>query len=219
MRLLLVEDDKMLGESMQIGLEQDGYAVDWVRDGDAARQAALTHEYEAVLLDLGLPGRDGLDVLRTLRTRGSKTAVLIVTARDRIGDRIIGLDAGADDYILKPFDLDELTARVRAVTRRLNGRADPLIEIGAVTLDSVSKRISVEGTLIELTAREYTIAAFMMERAGRIVTRGELEETLFQWEREVSSNAVEVYISQLRRKLGRDFIRTRRGLGYSVERP
>jgi DNA-binding response OmpR family regulator len=219
MRLLLVEDDKMLGESVQIGLEQDGYAVDWVRNGDAARQAALTHEYEAVLLDLGLPGRDGLDVLRSLRARGNKAAVLIVTARDRVGDRIAGLDAGADDYILKPFDLDELSARVRAVTRRLNGRADPLVEIGAVTLDAAAKRISIEGAPVELTAREYTIAAFMMERAGRIVTRGELEEALFQWEREVSSNAVEVYISQLRRKLGRGFIHTRRGLGYCVERP
>jgi two-component system, OmpR family, response regulator QseB len=219
MRLLLVEDDKMLGESMRIGLEQDGYAVDWVRDGNAARQAASTHEYQGVLLDLGLPGRDGLNVLRSLRARGNKAAVLIVTARDRVGDRIAGLDAGADDYILKPFDLDELSARMRAVTRRLNGHADSLVVIGAVTLDAGAKRISVDSAPVELTAREYAIAAFMIERAGRIVTRGELEEALFQWEREVSSNAVEVYISQLRRKLGRDFIRTRRGLGYCVERP
>lgn len=218
MRLLLVEDDKMLGESVQIGLEQDGYAVDWVRDGEAARQAALSHSYAAVLLDLGLPGRDGLDVLRCLRARGNTTAVLIITARDRIGERIAGLDAGADDYILKPFDLDELSARVRAVARRLHGRADGVLSAGGVRLDTGARRVTVNGLVVELTAREYALVAFMMERAGRIVTRGDLEEALFQWNREVASNAVEVYISQVRRKLGRDFIRTRRGLGYCVER-
>lgn len=218
MRILLVEDDRMLGEAMQIGLEQDGYAVDWVRDGDAAGQAALTHAYAAVLLDLGLPGRSGLEVLRNLRARGNIAAVLIVTARDRVGDRIAGLDAGADDYIVKPFDLDELSARVRAVTRRLNGRAKAALSVGAVQIDTSARRVSVHGMPVELTAREYAIVAFMMERAGRIVTRSELEEALYQWDREVASNAVEVYISQVRRKLGRNFIRTRRGLGYCVEK-
>lgn len=218
MRLLLVEDDKMLGESVQIGLQLDGYAVDWVRDGESARQAALTHDYAAMLLDLGLPGRDGLDVLRSLRARGNTTAVLIVTARDHVGQRIAGLDAGADDYILKPFDLDELSARVRAVTRRRHGHADVKLIAGDVVIDTAARRASVAGVAVELTAREYTIAAYLMDRAGRIVTRGELEEALYEWNHEVSSNAVEVFVSQLRRKLGRHFISTRRGLGYCVER-
>jgi two-component system, OmpR family, response regulator QseB len=219
MRLLLVEDDKMLGESVQIGLQLDGYAVDWVRDGESARQAALTHDYAALLLDLGLPGRDGLDVLRGLRARGNTTPVLIVTARDNVGQRIAGLDAGADDYILKPFDLDELSARVRAVTRRRHGHADVKLVVGDVVIDTAARRASLAGLAVELTAREYTIAAYLMARAGRVVTRSELEEALYEWNREVSSNAVEVFISQLRRKLGRQFISTRRGLGYCVERP
>jgi two-component system, OmpR family, response regulator QseB len=219
MRLLLVEDDKMLGESVQIGLQLDGYAVDWVRDGESARQAALTHDYAALLLDLGLPGRDGLDVLRSLRARGNTTPVLIVTARDNVGQRIAGLDAGADDYILKPFDLDELSARVRAVTRRRHGHADVKLVVGDVVIDTGARRASLAGLAVELTAREYTIAAYLMARAGRVVTRSELEEALYEWNREVSSNAVEVFISQLRRKLGRQFISTRRGLGYCVERP
>jgi two-component system, OmpR family, response regulator QseB len=219
MRLLLVEDDKMLGESVQIGLQLDGYAVDWVRDGESARQAALTHDYAALLLDLGVPGRDGLDVLRGLRARGNTTPVLIVTARDNVGQRIAGLDAGADDYILKPFDLDELSARVRAVTRRRHGHADVKLVVGDVVIDTAARRASLAGLAVELTAREYTIAAYLMARAGRVVTRSELEEALYEWNREVSSNAVEVFISQLRRKLGRQFISTRRGLGYCVERP
>jgi two-component system, OmpR family, response regulator QseB len=219
MRLLLVEDDKMLGESVQIGLQLDGYAVDWVRDGESARQAVLTHDYAAMLLDLGLPGRDGLDVLRGLRARGNTTAVLIVTARDNVGQRIAGLDAGADDYILKPFDLDELSARLRAVTRRQHGHADVKLVVGDVVIDTAARRASVAGVAVELTAREYTIAAYLMARAGRIVTRSDLEQALYEWNREVSSNAIEVFISQLRRKLGRNFISTRRGLGYCVERP
>jgi two-component system, OmpR family, response regulator QseB len=218
MRLLLVEDDKMLGESVQIGLQLDGYAVDWVRDGDSARQAALTHDYGALLLDLGLPGRDGLDVLRGLRAHGNTTPVLIVTARDNVGQRIAGLDAGADDYILKPFDLDELSARVRAVTRRRHGHADVMLAVGDVVIDTGARRATLAGLAVDLTAREYTIAAYLMARAGRVVTRSELEEALYEWNHEVSSNAVEVFVSQLRRKLGRRFISTRRGLGYCVER-
>jgi two-component system, OmpR family, response regulator QseB len=221
MRLLLVEDDKMLGESVQIGLQLDGYAVDWVRDGDSARQAALTHDYAALLLDLGLPGPpglDGLDVLRSLRARGNTTPVLIVTARDNVGQRIAGLDAGADDYILKPFDLDELSARVRAVTRRRHGHADVMLAVGDVVIDTGARRATLAGLAVDLTAREYTIAAYLMARAGRVVTRSELEEALYEWNHEVSSNAVEVFVSQLRRKLGRRFISTRRGLGYCVER-
>ena len=218
MRLLLVEDDKMLGESVQIGLQQDGYAVDWVRDAEVASTAALTHNYAAILLDLGLPRGDGLQVLRGLRARGDGTAVLIITARDGVDQRIAGLDAGADDYILKPFDLDELSARVRAVVRRAHGRAQPELVVGAVRLDTAARRCTLHGRPVELTGREYMLVLFLMERAGRIVSRSDLEEALFAWSREVESNVVEVYISQLRRKLGRDFIVTRRGLGYCVER-
>jgi DNA-binding response OmpR family regulator len=167
---------------------------------------------------LGLPGRDGLDVLRGLRARGNTTPVLIVTARDNVGQRIAGLDAGADDYILKPFDLDELSARVRAVTRRRNGHADVMLAVGDVVIDTGARRATLAGLAVDLTAREYTIASYLMARAGRVVTRSELEEALYEWNHEVSSNAVEVFVSQLRRKLGRQFISTRRGLGYCVER-
>lgn len=218
MRLLLVEDDRMLGESMQIGLQQDGCAVDWVRDGEAALPAVLTHAYAAVLLDLGLPGRGGLEVLRSLRARGDATPVLIVTARDRVAERIAGLDAGADDYIVKPFDLDELAARLRAVARRRLGLADARRAVRGVVVDTAARRVTLHDEPVELTGREYAIAAFLVERAGRIVTRSELEEALYQWDHEVASNAIEVYVSQLRRKLGRDFVTTRRGLGYCVEK-
>lgn len=218
MRLLLIEDDRMLGESMQIGLQMDGHAVDWVRDAASGGHAAATHAYAAVLLDLGLPDDDGLALLRQLRAQGVATPVLIVTARDRVDQRIAGLDAGADDYILKPFDLDELGARLRAVARRHAGHADGLLVARGVALDPAARRVTLDGKPVELTAREFAIAHLLMERAGRIVARREIEEALYQWEREISSNAVEVYISQLRRKLGRDFIETRRGLGYCVER-
>jgi two-component system response regulator QseB len=217
-RLLLVEDDRMLGESVQIGLRQDGYAVDWVRDAEQALPAAQTHPYEAILLDLGLPRGDGLTLLRQLRQRGQATPVLILTARDGIAQRVAGLDAGADDYLLKPFDLDELSARIRAVVRRSQGMAlGTRLVAGAVQLDVAAKRCLLKGQSVELTAREFMLLRVLMERAGRVVSRGDLESALFDWGREVESNAIEVYVSQLRRKLGKDFIRTRRGLGYCVE--
>jgi two-component system, OmpR family, response regulator QseB len=218
MRLLLVEDDRMLGESVQIGLRQDGYAVDWVRDAEQGLHAAQTHPYEAILLDLGLPRGDGLTLLRKLRQSGRTTPVLILTARDGIAQRVAGLDAGADDYLLKPFDLDELSARIRAVVRRSQGLAlGTSLVSGAVELNVAAKRCLLEGQNVELTGREFMLLRVLMERAGRVVSRDDLENALYDWGREVESNAIEVYVSQLRRKLGKDFIRTRRGLGYCVE--
>lgn len=218
MRLLLVEDDRMLGESVQIGLRQDGYAVDWVRDAEQGLPAAQTHPYEAILLDLGLPRGDGLSLLLKLRQRGQATPVLILTARDGVAQRVAGLDAGADDYLLKPFDLDELSARIRAVVRRSQGLAlGTSLVVDAVQLDVAAKRCLLKGQVVELTAREFMLLRVLMERAGRIVSRLDLESALFDWGSEVESNAIEVYVSQLRRKLGKDFIRTRRGLGYCVE--
>jgi DNA-binding response OmpR family regulator len=208
----------MLGESVQIGLRQDGYAVDWVRDAEQGLPAAQTHPYEAILLDLGLPRGDGLSLLRKLRQRGQATPVLILTARDGVAQRVAGLDAGADDYLLKPFDLDELSARIRAVVRRSQGLAlGTSLVVDAVQLDVAAKRCLLKGQVVELTAREFMLLRVLMERAGRIVSRLDLESALFDWGSEVESNAIEVYVSQLRRKLGKDFIRTRRGLGYCVE--
>ena len=217
MRLLLVEDDRMLGESVQIGLQQDGYAVDWVRNAEEGLAAALLHDYAELLLDLGLPLGDGLSLLRGLRERGRATPVLIVTARDAVAQRIAGLDAGADDYVLKPFDLDELSARIRAVTRRGAGRPAAQLTVGEVQLDTAARRCLRAGRVVELTAREFMLLRVLMERAGRIVSKDELESALFDWGSEVESNVVEVYVSQLRRKLGREFIATRRSLGYVVE--
>jgi two-component system, OmpR family, response regulator QseB len=218
MRLLLVEDDRMLGELVQIGLRQDGYAVDWVRDAEQGLSAVLTHPYEAILLDLGLPRGDGLVLLRQLRERNLATPALILTARDGVAQRVEGLNAGADDYLLKPFDLDELSARIRAVVRR-SQKVTPGTNLvaGAVQLDVAAKRCLLEGHTVELTAREFMLLRVLMERAGRVVSRDDLESALFDWGSEVESNVIEVYVSQLRRKLGKDFIRTRRGLGYCVE--
>jgi DNA-binding response OmpR family regulator len=215
--VLLVEDDQMLGRAVQTGLRQEGHAVDWVRDGSSALAALRAHDYGAVVLDLGLPRLDGLQVLRELRSHNDPTPVVIVTARDAVEQRIAGLDAGADDYMVKPFDLDELCARLRSVARRATGRAVAVLAVGGVRLDTSSRRCTLQGEPVELTAREYTLVEYLMERAGRIVPKSELEGAVFEWDREVGSNVVEVYISQVRRKLGRRFIVTRRGLGYSVE--
>lgn len=218
MRLLLVEDDRMLGESVQIGLQQDGYAVDWVRDAESGRAASVTHRYDVVLLDLGLPKADGLHLLRQLRELRQATPVLILTARDGIAQRVAGLDAGADDYMLKPFDLNELAARIRAVARRSHGnRATSELIAGAVTLDTAARRCVCAGNPVDLTAREFALLQCLMQRCPRIVSRAELEEAMFDWANDIGSNVIEVYIHSLRRKLGRDFINTRRGLGYCIE--
>ncbi|HKJ00529.1 MAG TPA: response regulator transcription factor [bacterium] len=216
MRILLVEDDPMIGESTRDWLRQDGFAVDWVRDGTEAEEALAHDDCDLVVLDLGLPGRSGLEVLRGLRGRGSRIPVLILTARDAVADRVAGLDAGSDDYVIKPFDLSELSARVRALWRRRLGRAEPLLEVGALALNPGTHEARLHGRPVALAAREFALLQCLMERPGAILSRAQLEDRLYGWDDEVESNAVEVYIHHLRRKLGRDAIRTVRGVGYII---
>jgi DNA-binding response OmpR family regulator len=216
MRLLLVEDDRMIGEAVLDGLRAEHYAVDWVRDGPMADTALRSQPYDLVLLDLGLPGRDGLAVLRALRERRDRTPVLIATARDAVADRIAGLDAGGDDYVLKPYDLDELLARIRALLRRAAGRAEPVYEHQGVSLNPATREASLNGQPVQLSAREWAVLEPLIARPGRVLSRAQLEEKLYGWKDEVSSNAVEVYVHGLRRKLGAGVIQTVRGLGYLV---
>lgn len=217
MRLLLVEDDAMIGASVQDGLRQDGFAVDWVRDGNAAELALANERYDLVLLDLGLPGKSGLDVLAALRKRGSVVPVLILTARDAVGDRVKGLDSGADDYLVKPFDLDELAARVRALLRRAAGRAEPEIRCGPLTLNPATREVFVRARPVALSAREFTLLEALAERPGVVLSRSQLEDRLYGWGEEIASNAVEVHVHNLRRKLGVEIIRNVRGVGYTLE--
>jgi len=219
MRLLLVEDDRMIGESLRRALRQSGYAVDWVRDGRAADGALVSERFDLVLLDLGLPERDGMEVLRALRARADRTPVIVLTARDALASRVQGLDAGADDYLVKPFELDELLARIRAVVRRQSGRAEPAIEVGGVTLDSSTREVRLEGVPLALSAREYAVLEALMLRPGAILSRAQLEDRLYGWGEELESNAISVYVHQLRRKLGDGFIHTVRGVGYYVGTP
>ena len=216
MRLLLVEDDAMIGDTLLRTLRSEHYAVDWVRDGAMADQALRSAEYDLVLLDLGLPKRDGLDVLRALRSRRSTVPVLVATARDGVADRIAGLDAGADDYVVKPYDTDELLARIRALLRRSAGRAEPAFEHRGVSLNPATREASVNGLAVSLSAREWAVLEPLLARPGVMFSRAQLEEKLFSWKDEVSSNAVEVYIHGVRKKLGNDIIQTVRGLGYLV---
>jgi DNA-binding response OmpR family regulator len=216
LRLLLVEDDELLGDGVRAGLKLADYAVDWVRDGDSARRALLDHDYDACVLDLGLPRRDGLTILRELRDRGSVIPVLILTARDTSGDKVAGLDAGADDYLTKPFDLPELQARMRALLRRSGGTASPLLSHESVTLDPAAQRVTLNGQQVVLSAREYALLYDLMSHRTHIRTRAQLEESLYAWGEEKESNTVEVYIHHLRKKLGPDFIRTVRGMGYQL---
>lgn len=214
MRLLLAEDDPMIGKSVQIGLKREGYAVDWVQDGIAA-ELALAHDvYELVLLDLGLPRKNGLVVLSNLRAKKNALPVLILTARDAVADRVKGLDAGADDYLIKPFDLDELTARIRALLRRRGGRAEPVIEHGGLRVNPVSHEVTLNGAPVALSAREFSLLSALLERPGTPLSRKQLEDRIYGWGEEVESNAVEVHIHALRRKLGPDWIRNVRGVGY-----
>ncbi len=216
MRILLVEDDGLLGDGIRAGLKLASYAVDWVRDGEAARRALLDHAYQACVLDLGLPKRDGLSVLRELRQRGEHLPVLILTARDSSADKIAGLDAGADDYLTKPFDLPELQARLRALIRRSGGAATPTLAHAGVVLEPASKRVTRDGQPVTLSAREYTLLHDLLSHKNHIRTRSQLEESLYAWGEETGSNTVEVYVHHLRKKLGADFIRTVRGLGYQL---
>ena len=216
MRLLLVEDDVMIGETLLQVLRFERYAVDWVRDGNMADLALRSEDYDLVLLDLGLPRRDGLDVLRALRSRRSTVPVLVATARDGVSDRIAGLDAGADDYVVKPFDTDELLARIRALLRRSAGRAEPVFEHKGVSLNPATHEATLHGQPVSLSAREWAVLEPLLARPGVLLSRAQLEEKLFSWKDDISSNAVEVYIHGVRKKLGNDLIQTVRGLGYLV---
>ena len=218
MRILLVEDDAMLGEAVRKGLAALAHAVDWARDGVAAAAHWRSAQYDLVLLDLGLPKRDGLGVLRDARRDGLETPVLILTARDAVSDRIAGLDAGADDYLLKPFDLDELAARVRALGRRQGGRAQPLVQHLDLRLDPAQRAVQWRGAPVPLTRREFALLAALVEQPGRVWTREQLVERLYGWNEEIASNALDVHVHGLRRKLSADFIRNARGVGYYVPR-
>lgn len=216
MRLLLVEDDAMIGEAVLQVLRAEHYAVDWVRDGAMADAALLGEHYDLVLLDLGLPKRDGLEVLRALRARRATVPVLVATARDAVGDRIAGLDAGADDYVVKPYDIDELLARIRALLRRSAGRGEPVFEYKGVSLNPATREATVQGQPVSLSAREWAVLEPLLTRPGAVLSRAQLEEKLYSWKDDISSNAVEVYIHGVRKKLGADLIQTVRGLGYVV---
>jgi two-component system, OmpR family, response regulator len=216
MRVLVVEDDRMIAKGLRTALEQDGYAVDGVADGRSASAALSSSRFDLVLLDLGLPERDGLEVLRELRRRGDATPVIIVTARDDVQDRIDGLDAGADDYIVKPFDLDEVAARMRSVLRRAAGRGDPCIRHRGITLDPIAHAVERNGEPVLLSAHEFAVLETLMQRPGAVLSRAQLEDRLYGWDAAIESNAVEVYVHGLRRKLGSDAIRTLRGVGYFV---
>ena len=216
MRLLLVEDDAMIGAAAREGLRQEGHAVDWVRDGAQAEAAAANGVYDLVLLDLGLPRRDGLAVLRNLRAKHNEVPVLVITARDAVADRVAGLDAGADDYLVKPFDFDELAARVRAVLRRRAGRTSAVLHVGELEIDTAARQVRWKGRDVALAAREYALLEALADRPGAFLSRSQLEERLYGWEEEIGSNAVEVHIHALRRKLDPALIRNVRGLGYSL---
>jgi DNA-binding response OmpR family regulator len=216
MRLLLVEDDSMIGAAAQQGLRVEGHTVDWVRDGREAEAAAAAGDYDAVLLDLGLPRKDGLAVLKGWRAKGLGFPVVIITARDAVSDRVAGLDAGADDYLVKPFDLDELSARLRAVMRRKAGRAESVIRVGALEVDAAARRVRWKGAEVALSAREYALLEALADRPGAYLSRAQLEERLYGWDEEIASNAVEVHIHALRRKLDPEAIRNVRGLGYTL---
>ncbi len=218
MRLLLVEDDPMLGAGVRRALAQQGHAVDWVQDGADADLALAGEPYDVVLLDLGLPRKRGLDVLRDLRRRGGRVPVLVLTAQDGVPDRVAGLDAGADDYLTKPFELDELAARIRALQRRSGGRAEPVIEHGRLALDPAAHEVRLDGAPVPLSPREFELLSVLLEHPGRPISRARLEERLYGWAEQVESNAVEVHVHALRRKLGPEWIKTLRGVGYLVPR-
>jgi len=216
MRALLVEDDPMIGKAVSEGMQGDGYAVDWVRDGVEAETALMHDVYDVALLDLGLPRKDGLEVLRRLRRASGGLPVLVITARDAVADRIAGLDGGADDYLVKPFDLDELLARTRAVIRRHGGRGQSDISYGALTIDPVQRRVVFHGAEVELSPREFAVLEALMKEPGAVVSRDRLEDAVYGWGEEIGSNSIEVHLHHLRRKLVPELIRNVRGVGYRV---
>ena len=218
MRILIVEDDPMIGAGIRTGLRQDGYTADWARDGNSAEVAVATNEYDAILLDLGLPGRSGLELLAQWRRKRNTVPILIITAKDSVEDRIAGLDTGADDYLVKPFDLNELAARLRALLRRRSGRATPVIEHGPLHLDPATHEVRLNGTAVKLSGREFALLHALLQVPGVPLSRSQLEDRLYGWEEEIGSNAVEVHIHALRRKIGSELIRNVRGVGYMVPR-
>lgn len=218
MRVLLVEDDELLGSGLKAGLAQHGFAVDWVRDGVAAERELLAQHHEVAVLDLGLPRQDGMDALRAVRARYVRTPVLVLTARDAIDARIQGLDGGADDYLVKPVDLGELAARLRALVRRAHGVPTTRLSLGNVSLDPAARQVWLGDQPVELSVREFDLLQVFMLNADRVLTREQLEQHLYKWGSEVSSNAVEVHVHNLRRKLGAGLIETVRGVGYVARR-
>ena len=218
MRILLAEDDALLGDGLRAGLRQLGFSVDWVRDGVAAERELLTGDYAAAVLDLGLPFKDGLEVLRDVRARQLLTPVLVLTARDAVPDRIAGLDLGADDYVVKPVDLNELAARLRSLVRRAHGLVQDVLRCGAIVLDPSGRQVSLNKVAVNLSTREFDLLQALMLSAGRVMSREQLEQKLYSWGQEVESNAIEVHIHHLRRKLSADAIQTVRGIGYMMVR-
>ena len=216
MRLLLLEDDSLLGTGIRTALQEEGYSVDWLRDGAAGLAALHHHHYSLLVLDLGLPRHDGLEILQQLRIRRDPLPVLILTARDTVAERVRGLDSGADDYLVKPFDVDELLARVRALIRRGEGRAEPLLRHGPLTLDPAAHQAFWQGQAIALSAREFAVLRALLAHPGRVMSKEQLAEQIYSWDEEIESNTIEVYVHHLRRKLAADFIVTHRGLGYSI---
>lgn len=219
MRILLAEDDPMLGDGLRAGLRQQGFQVDWVRDGLAAEREVLGGDYHAVVLDLGLPQKDGLAVLQTLRLKKIMTPVLVLTARDAVPDRIKGLDLGADDYVLKPVDLFELGARLRSLVRRSHGQVQELLSCGSLQINPAARTVTLDAQPVALSTREFDLLQALMLNIGRVMSREQLEQQLYSWGYEVESNAVEVHIHHLRKKLQADLIQTVRGVGYTMLRP
>jgi DNA-binding response OmpR family regulator len=218
MRLLIAEDDPLIGDALRAGLRQRGFQVDWVRDGVAAERELLAESHAAAVLDLGLPMKDGLDVLAAVRGRGLTIPVLVLTARDAVPDRIRGLDLGADDYVVKPVDLDELAARLRALVRRSHGQLQECLQAGDVSLDPAGRTVTQAGERVQLSTREFDLLHALMLNAGRVMSRDQIEQRLYSWGEEVESNAVEVHVHHLRRKLGSTLIETVRGVGYTLGR-
>jgi two-component system response regulator QseB len=217
MRLLLVEDDEILGDGLVAGLKMEGYAVDWLTSGKLADEALKLNSYELIVLDLGLPDMDGMAILRALRSRKDETPVMVLTARDTLSDRVQGLDSGADDFVIKPFELDEVCARLRALARRNEGRSAPTMAYKGIDLDPASHQVTFNNERVDLSQKEFEILSFLMSNIGKVVSRSRLEESLYSWDSDVESNTVEVHIHYLRKKLDPALIRTVRGVGYIID--
>jgi two-component system response regulator QseB len=217
MRLLLVEDDELLGDGLKAGLSLSGYTVEWLKDGRSADIALQSSQFDLVVLDINLPDHSGLEVLKKLRQENNNVPVLLLTARDTVEDRVKGLDSGADDYLVKPFDLDELNARLRAIQRRHSGHSTPLLVHGNLILDPASHTVKLDNEQLSVSAHEFTLLHYLLNNAGRVVTRSRLEEILYGWDNSTESNSLEVFIHNLRKKIGKDYIRTVRGVGYMIE--